>query len=605
MTPLRERPPAVDVRDTAPSPTPFAFGPARRRLFGWYHATAAGAQRSLSVVLCKPIGYESMCVHSSYRYLAEQLAGAGCPVVRFDYDGTGDSFGSDEDPDRVQTWIASIGYAIDALREKSGNEDIALFGVRLGATLAAVAASERGDVKSLALWATCWNGRSYLREIRALYGANSQSQRDNENTATRGYIEAAGFIFTPSTVEALSKLDICSIDRAPAASIRLMDRDDMPSDGRYGTRLAELGADVNQSIGIGYATMMQEPISTVVPVKTIESLVEWMSSAPLTTSDEHSSKILMSASSDELVVADAYTETSILRGSDNRSFGILTRPTSITSFRRTAVFLLSVGTDVHVGPNRMYTDIAREMAELGLASFRLDIVGVGDSARGAAPERYNIYSSTAIDDIREAMTCLSSRFGYEHFVVVGLCSGAYLALEVASSDRRVSGQILINQLAFEWKKNDSIDTRLRLGYKSTRFYIKAVISPVVIKRALTGKVNVRGICRSLLRRTAAHLRRIVAGSVSVIRGCGLYETEACRAFRSISDRGANTLMIYSAEDRGLEIMQANLGTHARKMRGKDNFRLEILAGADHLFTQTAIRKKMLASVVQHLIDTCD
>ena len=112
----------------------------------------------------------------SYRCLAERLASSGYPALRFDYDGTGDSCGSDEDPDRVASWLASIGYAIDALRDRSRTEGVALFGVRLGATLAAVAAAERGDVQDLVLWAACPTGRSFLRELRVLRAAHGQGE---------------------------------------------------------------------------------------------------------------------------------------------------------------------------------------------------------------------------------------------------------------------------------------------------------------------------------------------------------------------------------------------------------------------------------------------
>ncbi len=49
-------------------------------------------------MLCQPLGIESICVYYSYRLLAER----GLAVLRFDYDGTGDSTGQETDPDRVR-----------------------------------------------------------------------------------------------------------------------------------------------------------------------------------------------------------------------------------------------------------------------------------------------------------------------------------------------------------------------------------------------------------------------------------------------------------------------------------------------------------------------
>src|SRR5262245_16185002 len=81
----------------APDPGHIVFGPQDRPLAGWYHAPRPDTVRFTAVLLSKPIGHEGINTHATYRYLAEQLAEAGYPTLRFDYDGTGDSFGSDED----------------------------------------------------------------------------------------------------------------------------------------------------------------------------------------------------------------------------------------------------------------------------------------------------------------------------------------------------------------------------------------------------------------------------------------------------------------------------------------------------------------------------
>jgi len=85
---------------------PIYFGLADRPLFGWFHPPAASLQRPMGVVLCNPIGEDMVRAHRPYRHLAETLAAAGFPVLRFDFDGTGDSSGDERDPERVATWRA-------------------------------------------------------------------------------------------------------------------------------------------------------------------------------------------------------------------------------------------------------------------------------------------------------------------------------------------------------------------------------------------------------------------------------------------------------------------------------------------------------------------
>ena len=69
---------------------PLFFGAASRSLFGWYHAPAE-PRRATGVVICNPIGDDDVRAHRPLRHLAERLARAGLAVLRFDFDGTGDS----------------------------------------------------------------------------------------------------------------------------------------------------------------------------------------------------------------------------------------------------------------------------------------------------------------------------------------------------------------------------------------------------------------------------------------------------------------------------------------------------------------------------------
>src|SRR4051812_34449398 len=112
QTAITSRDGAEPLPAHAPRAMPTWFGPAERPLFGWYHAPALATARACGVVLCNPFGYEMMCSHRAYRHLAERLATAGFPVLRFDYDGTGDSAGDGEDPERVESWLGSIDLAV-------------------------------------------------------------------------------------------------------------------------------------------------------------------------------------------------------------------------------------------------------------------------------------------------------------------------------------------------------------------------------------------------------------------------------------------------------------------------------------------------------------
>ena len=194
---------------TAVEATPLWFGPDDRPLFGWLHTPVGGVVRG-GVVLCQPLGIEAICTYFSYRLLAEELAGRGLAVLRFDYDGTGDSAGNETDPDRLDAWLDSVSAATDFLLD-SGVPRCGLLGIRMGGLFAAAQACRRGGVDALVLWDTCLSGRSFLREqrfLRLLSGTGHDQVAEAEGEPGDEAVEAPGLRIEPETVKALSDLDL-------------------------------------------------------------------------------------------------------------------------------------------------------------------------------------------------------------------------------------------------------------------------------------------------------------------------------------------------------------------------------------------------------------
>lgn len=145
--------------------TPMFFGYGARRLFGIYHPPRAAARRA--VLVCQPWGQEYLRAHRSLKQLATLLAQAGCHVLRFDYFGTGDSGGDMVDGD-LEGWVDDIEAAVQELQDTSGATRVTIAGMRLGATLAAIAAARQSaDIDGLVLWDPVVSGSSYLRELMA------------------------------------------------------------------------------------------------------------------------------------------------------------------------------------------------------------------------------------------------------------------------------------------------------------------------------------------------------------------------------------------------------------------------------------------------------
>ena len=115
--------------------TPIWFGSVERPLFGMFHVPESGFARA-GVVVCPPFGRDLLHAHYTLRCLGDEMTTRGICTLRFDYDGTGDSAGTGNDPQRVRSWLDSISSAVATMRS-SGVESVFVVGMGLGATLAA------------------------------------------------------------------------------------------------------------------------------------------------------------------------------------------------------------------------------------------------------------------------------------------------------------------------------------------------------------------------------------------------------------------------------------------------------------------------------------
>jgi pimeloyl-ACP methyl ester carboxylesterase len=145
---------------------PFFFGTSERQLFGVYHPPKARKTRDTGVVLCCPLGQEYMRSHRAFRQLALLLERGGFHVLRFDYAGTGDSWGDGERASLAE-WSANAASAVAELRDTAEVKRVALVGLRLGAAVAALAARDRDDVSDVVLWDPVVRGADYAAELLA------------------------------------------------------------------------------------------------------------------------------------------------------------------------------------------------------------------------------------------------------------------------------------------------------------------------------------------------------------------------------------------------------------------------------------------------------
>jgi dienelactone hydrolase len=406
------------------------FGPEDRPLF----ATAsvpAGGRAIGAVVLCQALGVEAVSARRTFSTLGRALASAGILAVRFDYDGTGDSAGSDEDPGRVAAWLAGVHQAVE-LAHRSGATRVGVLGMRLGATLAAAALAEANNAgavipDALVLWDPCLSGRTFLRAQKALHAF-----RYDRNAQDDGSVEAPGVVFGAETVAGLNTLDLGSLDGGLARRLLVLAREAQPG----GTGALERFVAAQRAerwVAHGQEHLVDvKPDAAQVPEADLEAVTAWLRDAlggeRVPVSVPGRNQILVREAGGD---AGPVVERVVALG-PHELFGIVAEPVTETaggSVGPTAIFL-NAGLIDHAGPARMWVDLARRWAGNGLRSVRCDLSGLGNSQARAGRPVDETHAPEALDDVLEICTAASSH-DPSAVVLVGLCSGGYHAIEGA------------------------------------------------------------------------------------------------------------------------------------------------------------------------------
>ncbi len=262
-----------------------------------------------------------------------------------------------------------------------------------------------------------------------------------------------------------------------------------------------------------------------------------------------------------------------------RLLGILVRPASAPTV---GVLIVVGGPQYRVGSHRQFTLLARALGEAGVATFRFDYRGMGDST-GMRRSFEEI-----APDIGAATDEFAARVPELRQVVLwGLCDAASAACEYAPSDRRIAGLVLANP----WVRSEA-------GLAAA--YLKHYYWRRLLERSFWRKVG-RGELRlgSSLRALYGNVRRAVSRAqpstaVGATDGTPARAPLADRMSTSLTSFGGPTLFILSGNDLTAAEFRDAAGRSAewRAILGDRAVRVEELADADHTFSAAAWRARV-------------
>ncbi len=521
------------------------FGPTPST-FGWLHVPVGGRARG-GVVICSPIGHDYRLAYTTLRLLADRLAARGIAALRFDYHGTGESGGSAEEPDRVESWLQSGADAVAFMRGCSLGW-VGMVGMRLGSSLASSIARGVGGVNGIVLWDPS-TGRQFLSEQRALAGLALGLR-----TRVDGSQEIPGVVLAGQTVGDLRQLGGEDRPERPAPRALCLIREERPLDQeKLAARLP--GVLVEWGTAEGQSDLMDSPPECqVVPARTIDRIVEWVvEQCP------NSDSSLESVALRPVIALDgarAVAETAVIT-SGSGLFGIVSEP--VRPLGGPTVVFLNVANDHRSGPNRMWTVLARTWAQAGIRSARFDLSGLGDSAIREGQPREVLRTPEHFDDVLEIAGTISPEDPSE-VVLVGLCSSGYQVIESAF-ELRPRAICSINPIfSFpvpEVEAGRPMDSRRRVARPRTAI-VDAFRRDNILWPLMERFPKALWFCRNLIspRRSGLWLSQLDAAGVNTFCMVGEYEARQIhggseRTIKRLASKGRLVMRIVPGLDHDL------------------------------------------------------
>jgi pimeloyl-ACP methyl ester carboxylesterase len=565
---------------------------------GWLHPAELSHAAAHGVVLCSPFGYDELCTHRGWRRLAERIAAAGMPALRFDYPGAGDSLGTEEDPGQVEAWIGSIVAAVRYLRQWTGVTQVSLCGLRLGATLAAIAAQRLGDVDGLVMFSPALSGKNYVRELRAhrqgwlSTEAGAAAEPIPESAA---YVEAFGFGWHGDEIARLSAIDLRTDTTAPARRVLLLDS----SNGARATALAGQygvnGVQVEQLPFDESDRFMLEALYSEEPVEAFSAATRWLA-------DGSSPQMPAGGTAQALppefpplrLERQRAVERPVLFG---QYFGIYCQP-DVPRAGAPAVLLFNTGASHHIGDGRIFVTFARRLAAQGIASLRMDLGGLGESTPLAeAVTLDSIYSDQASIDAMAGADWLVSN-GHAGVVTFGVCGGAFVGLHAALAHPAILGCFSVNLQKFIWDEA----ARVVPGVASTRVLQRSARSLEKWKRVLRGESSLRPAALELARRMRRRLLRSTVDLICKTTGLSIAPSAVQRFMQRLNAKGVHVELLYGDFDLGLDELKIHFGTNLGGLRRLSHIRVVTIPHLDHVLFTAQSRESAMAEAQKWLYE---
>jgi len=591
---------------------PFYFGSKNKPLLAWLHIADSKQHSNTGVVICPPLAVEYMNSYRSLRYTADYFALAGIPTLRFDYHGTGDSSGIEEDDNRLEEWLSSIHYAMDELSKITGCTKVGLFGFRMGATLASLVAEKR-NVDFLILWAALNSGKKYIREIKLIQMTAKIQSDDNS------LLEAGGMGYWKQTVNNISQINLNKII-PQTQRILLISRDEQTNDTVLHDAWKKSGLNIEQQYHVGSTLMLVDAHQTVVPHQTIQKIVQWVEkelgekSLPsnieaivkesIPSSNIIYKSLFIKNTNKHNSAEQTVSESILYFGENNRNIAILSETEKSKTANLPTIIISNSGANHRVGPSRLYVLIARELSLLGFRCVRIDVPGIGDSIISNQTLENIEYINESSNKISAVISQLESDTYSNQYILMGLCSGAYFSFHAALELKKINivEIILINPLTFYWEQGMTVETSSAQNFSIWNWYKQAITSKESWIKLAKGKIDYKSLFNAIKDRIKTKYFSKIAFSKnnnSATNHFNKHRNKLSTDLARIADNGCHLQFILSRSDPGYDILMINAGRIVKNLKKNNKLGIDFIEQADHTFSKYTPRCSLMSTIIAH------
>ena len=259
-----------------------------------------------------------------------------------------------------------------------------------------------------------------------------------------------------------------------------------------------------------------------------------------------------------------------------RLLGILHRPTG--QALGLGVLLVVGGPQYRIGSHRQFVLLARDLAAAGIAVFRFDYRGMGDSS-GSFRDFEEISA-----DIAAAMDVLHGECaGIRGTVLWGLCDAATANAFYACSDDRVVGQIALNP----WVRTSEGEAEAFIRH----YYLKRLLSGDFWRKLINRQVDAGGSLKDFFSKLGQS-----RGSGDAGDGGRDRRPLPQRLYEAQSGFQGATLLILSGQDLTAREYEDRVSASSDWSQWMASHGVEVcrLEEADHTFSRAAWRDRVSA-----------